>query len=96
MNSRNVKELLPIGSVVLLKGAEKRVMIFGVCQTDKESGKEFDYIAVLYPEGNLGDGMRYLFNHEDIEKIEFKGYHEQEREEFLGRLQEFYDVRAKS
>lgn len=91
MKRENVKDLLPIGSVVLLKDAQKRVMIFGVCQTETESRVEYDYSAVLYPEGNIGDGMRYMFNHADIDRIDFTGYHDKEREEFLGRLQDFYD-----
>ena len=36
----NVKELLPIGSVVVLKGGEKKLMIFGIKQTDQETGKD--------------------------------------------------------
>ena len=36
----NVNELLPIGSIVLLEGAEKKLMIFGVGQTQLEENKE--------------------------------------------------------
>lgn len=88
---KNVKDLLPIGSIVLLKDAEKRVMIFGVCQTDTDTGREFDYIAVMYPEGNIGESMRFLFNHSDIQEICFRGYHDEERTVFLTNLQTFYD-----
>lgn len=85
-----VKELLPIGSVVLLKGGEKRLMIYGIKQTDNATEIEYDYISVLYPEGNMGEAGQYLFNHEDIEQVYFKGYEEEEREEFLENLSEFY------
>ena len=84
-----VKELLPIGSVVLLKGG-KRLMIYGIKQTDNATEIEYDYISVLYPEGNMGEAGQYLFNHEDIEQVYFKGYEEEEREEFLENLSEFY------
>lgn len=51
-----IRELLPIGSVVLLKEAVKPVMIFGIKQVDIENqSQEYDYIAVLYPEGNIGE-----------------------------------------
>ena len=30
--------------------------------------KEFDYVSVPYPQGNLGQGMTFLFNHEDGEE----------------------------
>jgi len=85
-----VKELLPIVSVVLLKGGKKRLMIYGIKQTDNATEIEYDYISVLYPEGNMGEAGQYLFNHEDIEQVYFKGYEEEEREEFLENLSEFY------
>lgn len=85
-----VKELLPIGSVVLLKGGKKRLMIYGIKQTDNATEIEYDYISVLYPEGNMGEAGQYLFNHEDIDQVYFKGYEEEEREEFLENLSEFY------
>ena len=37
--TNNIRELLPIGSVVLLKEGTKKAMIFGIKQTDKASGK---------------------------------------------------------
>ena len=86
----NFDELLPIGSVVLLKGGEKKLMVFGVGQTDMESGVSFDYIAVAYPEGNMGEGTQFLFNHDDIEEVFFRGMEDQERTEFIERLAEFY------
>lgn len=87
----NIKELLPIGSVVLLKNGKKKVMIFGVKQTDNTTGNEYDYISVLYPEGNMGEAGQYLFNHSDIEQVFFKGYEDAEREEFIEKLSEFYE-----
>lgn len=67
MKIKNTMELLPIGTVVLLKNAEKRLMIFGIGQTDTSNREEYDYIGVLYPEGSIGDEARFLFNHSDIE-----------------------------
>lgn len=88
--NKNIKELLPIGSVVLLEGAEKALMIFGVMQSDLESDTEYDYISVLYPEGNMGSDSQVLFNHENIEKVLFRGYEDYERDEFIDSLIEFY------
>lgn len=87
----NVKNLLPIGSVVLLRGAKKKLMIFGVRQMNTESRKEFDYIAVLYPEGNVGGKSQVMFNHEDIEDVFYRGYEDAERMEFISKLQRYYD-----
>ena len=86
-----IKDLLPIGSIVLLKNGEKRLMIIGVKQSDvNANGEEYDYLGVMYPEGHLGEGFQYLFNQEDIERIVFRGYEDAEREEFLYKLSSFY------
>lgn len=53
--------------------------------------KEFDYVSVLYPQGNLGAGMTFLFNHEDIKEIIFRGYESEERNKFLDELVERYE-----
>ena len=49
-----MKDLLPIGSVVLLKDATKKLVIIGVLQVNAEQNKMYDYLAVPYPEGYLG------------------------------------------
>jgi hypothetical protein len=87
----NIKELLPIGSVVLLEGGEKRLMIFGIKQTEQETGVEYDYIGVMYPEGNMGQGSQFLFNHEQIKEIYFKGCEDEERNVFIENLEKFYE-----
>ena len=87
----NFDKLLPIGSVVLLKDANKRLMIYGVGQTDQSENKEYDYIGVMYPEGNMGEGSQFLFNHSDIDRVDFRGFEDPERTEFLDRLKRFYE-----
>ena len=87
----NVNELLPIGSIVLLEGAEKKLMIFGVGQTQLEENKDFDYIGVVYPEGNMGEGSQFLFNHSDKEEIVFRGYEDEERDNFLEMLNSYFE-----
>ena len=73
-----MKEYLPIGTVVLLKNGSKKVMIYGRKQIATENGQEFDYVACLYPEGNINDDYTFLFNNENIDKIIFKGYSDEE------------------
>ena len=90
----NIKELLPTGSVVRLVDGEKYIMIVGVMQTMAGiRKKEGDYLGVLYPEGYLGDEFLYGFNHVDVEEIVFRGYEDQEREEFLTKLSDLYAER---
>lgn len=85
-----VFDLLPIGSVVRLIGGTKNVMIYGVKQTDAESGQEYDYISVAYPEGCIGNEGHYLFNHDNIEEVLFIGMNDGERQIFLEKLNNYY------
>ena len=88
-----VEELLPIGSIVLLKNGEKRLMICGVKQTNEGGkGKEFDYLGVLYPEGYIGDEFQYLFDHSDIDQVFFRGYEDEERGAFIAKLSSLYEA----
>ena len=85
------KELLPIGSVVILHDATKRLMIYGVGQTNLTDGETYDYIGVMYPEGYVGEESRFLFNHSDIDRIIFRGLNDEERESFIEYLGNYYN-----
>lgn len=87
----NVKNLLPIGSVVLLKDGAKKVMIVGIKQTSIDENVEYDYVGVLYPEGFLGGEYQFMFNHADISNVFFRGYEDIERDTFIEKLAAFYD-----
>ncbi len=78
-----MKEYLPIGSVVLLKEGKKKLMIYGRKQMQTSNGQMWDYIACMYPEGNINEDYMFLFNHEDIEKVVYRGYSDVEEEKFL-------------
>jgi len=81
-----MKEFLPLGSIVVLKKGTKKIMIFGRIQIQVDTGKLWDYVGCLYPEGNINEKYTYLFNHEDIGRIEFKGYIDEEEIQFQERL----------
>ncbi|MBQ8002913.1 MAG: DUF4176 domain-containing protein [Clostridia bacterium] len=86
-----IRDLLPIGSVVLLRGGIKKLVIVGIKQANAdEPDVEYDYAGVLYPEGYLGDDTFFLFNHKDINDIVYKGYSNPEREEFLAEIEKLY------
>lgn len=79
---------LPIGSVVLLKGAKKRLMIIGYCKYKAGDDETiYDYAGCLYPEGFMSPESTALFNHEDIDKIFALGYQNKLRFEFEPKLQ---------
>lgn len=85
-----IKDLLPIGSVVLLEDGSKKLMIIGVKQTDVSSGEEYDYLSVIYPEGFINEDTLFFFNHDVIDKVFYSGMHDDEREEFIEKLSDFY------
>ena len=94
-----INDLLPRGTVVILKDGEQPLMIYGIMQSNVEGGlfkksKEYDYVAVPYPHGYMGTEMTFLFNHEDIQEILFKGYESVERTKFLEELAGLYENRS--
>lgn len=88
-----IKKLLPIGSVVLLEEGKKRLMIYGIKQTEQETHQEYDYIGVVYPEGNMGQGTQFLFNHNQIKEVFYRGFEDEERQMFMERLADYYTQR---
>lgn len=82
-------KFLPIGTVVLLKGAKKRLMITGFCSFDEaKKDKAYDYTGCLYPEGIISSKQMALFNHSQIDKIYYLGYSDQEEKAFKKKLVE--------
>lgn len=80
------KQFFPIGTVVLLKEGEKRLMIHGLLQVNQDDGKTYDYVGCLYPEGWIDAENTWLFNNEDIERVDFLGYIDSEQQDFRARL----------
>ena len=79
---------LPLGTVVLLKEASKKLMIIGFCGVGDEKDKVYDYMGCLYPEGLIDSAHTALFNHDQISKIYFMGYQSEEDKEFKTKLKE--------
>ena len=81
------KEYLPIGSVVLLKNAKKRIMITGFyVKEGNESDKTYDYVGVMYPEGVIQSDKNLVFNVDQIEKVYFSGFSDIEEQKFKDKL----------
>ena len=78
--------MLPIGSVVLLKGGSKTLMIFGRKQMSTLNNKVWDYLACFYPEGSIGPEYCFLFNEEDIDEVVFCGYSDENNLNFEKQL----------
>ena len=93
------EKYLPLGSVVLLKNGEKPVMVIGYkvkakggdVYQDGQSVKneeKFDYCGCVTPIGMINSEFILMFNHENIEKVLFKGYEDEEVKKFNEFLKE--------
>jgi len=83
------EKYLPIGTVVMLKGGKKRLMITGFCiipETEKD--KMYDYSGCLYPEGIITTNQIAVFNHDQIERVYNNAYVDEEEKLFKQRLKE--------
>ena len=90
------EKFLPIGTVVMLKGGTKRVMIAGFCAVENGENEEenaerkiWDYSGCLYPEGFLQSNQTCLFDHDQIEEIYHLGLgadEDDEEKEFKQQL----------
>ena len=74
--------LLPIGTVVLLKESTKKVMIYGRLQREVDGDRVWDYIACLFPEGNINPDHSFLFDNDQIESVFFVGCQDEEELRF--------------
>ena len=72
------RNLLPLGSVVLLKEGEKRLMICGRLVNPDGTDEIFDYSACLYPEGIIDSDSFVFFNSDAIEQLFFIGFQDAE------------------
>ncbi|EGO8095111.1 DUF4176 domain-containing protein [Enterococcus faecium] len=84
------EKLLPLGTIVYLKEGTAKLMIVGrgASFEDEEGQKFTDYIGVIYPNG-IDPQDALFFNHEDIDKIVFVGYSDEEETRFLEVYEEW-------
>lgn len=79
---------LPLGTVCMLKGGEKGLMVIGYCPQAEKDGQrvQYDYVGCIYPEGIVSSDQNLVFNHDQIEKIIKEVEVEPETEDFLKKL----------
>lgn len=94
MQENKYDKYLPLGSVVILKGAKKRIMITGYCpinKSDDANNKVFDYSGCLYPEGFIASDKILMFDHSQIERIFCIGYSDEEQKQFATNLKKLIE-----
>ena len=87
------EKYLPVGTIVMLKDGKKKLMITGytaipVGDVYNKNGKieddepiVFDYCGCFYPEGVISTEISFAFNHDQIAKVYFKGYEDEDYKE---------------
>lgn len=81
---------LPIGSVVLLNGGNKKLMITGFCTvTNENPDVMYDYCGCIYPEGVIRSDQNCVFNHDQIKELFFLGFDSDEEIAFKNNLYNF-------
>lgn len=80
--------MLALGSIVYLQNGRKKLMILnrGPVVDLGEGNVYFDYAGCLYPHGLFPEKV-YYFNEENIDKVIFNGYVDEEE----ARFQELYE-----
>ena len=86
-----LEQVLPIGTVVLLKGGIKRLIILGYQQKNEATEKTYDYTGCTYPEGFIGAEHMVMFNHSDISHIFALGLQNEEQIQFRMDLEKELD-----
>ncbi len=82
-----VEKYLPIGTVVMLRGGKKKLMINGFACKDLDTGdKIYDYSGCVYPEGVLSFDRAIVFDHDQIEKVFYMGYVDEDEPIFKEKL----------
>lgn len=81
-------EFLPIGSVVLLKNATRKILIIGFAQIEENSNKIWDYVGCAYPIGVISNDTTLLFDKEEIAEVISLGYSDDEDKQFRKDLEE--------
>ena len=76
---------LAIGSVVMLKGEGKKMMVIGYYGIDTD-GKRVDYMGVTYPEGFIDADTIIGFNQNEVLQVLHEGYKDVEQERFYSEL----------
>ena len=83
----NYQKFLPIGTVVMLNGGQKRVMITGfLTRPNDNPNVVYDYSGCLFPEGILTSEQTMVFNHNQITQIYHLGLSDDEEKAFKQNL----------
>ncbi len=91
-NKYMAKKLLPIGTVVVLKESDGRVMISGYLPiTQNRPDHVWDYSGFRFPLGYVNDSEVFCFDEEQIDTIIQYGFRDYEADAFLEKVESSID-----
>lgn len=96
------ERFLPIGTVVMLNGGKKEVMIISYCifptNGTVKDGKEivnekkmYEYGGCIYPEGMINSNLICAFNHDQIAEVLYMGYETDKQKELSKVMNDGYE-----
>lgn len=80
-----MKNLLPIGTVAILKGGTKKVMITGYKSKTPDNEKVYDYNGCIFPEGFI-ENVYCLFNQSEVDEVFYLGMENDESKDFRNKV----------
>lgn len=78
-------KLLPIGSVVMLEGGTKPIMISGYYAKNENDSKVYTYSGCIFPEGFM-ENVFCLFDAYEIYNVLYMGLENEESNEYLKKI----------
>jgi|SRR5690625_1131748 len=85
--------MLPIGSIVYLREGTSKIMVLNRAsilpsEENEEEGIWYDYSGSFYPQG-LDPNNVFYFNKENIDKVVYEGFKDEEEERFQKLFQDW-------
>lgn len=84
--NKDIMGVLPLGSVVLLKDAKRYLVVMGYLIIEEGTNKVWDYMGCAYPIGAISSDAILTFDANQIEKVIFKGFSDEEGENFRKKV----------
>ncbi len=84
--NKDMMGVLPLGSVVLLKDAKRYLVVMGYLIIEEGTNKVWDYMGCAYPIGAISSDAILTFDANQIEKVIFKGFSDEEGENFRKKV----------
>ena len=83
--------ILPVGTIVELNNSDALYMIVGFLPVNNRNNQLFQYSAVTYPGRSFGISKLCMFNHNDIKKVIFEGFSDDDFEKYKKDIEPYVE-----